>query len=208
MAQFYYVLFAPGDAPGNVPPLRYEGDRLQPPAGSLLTYISDTLGETHTERRAGLNSVKMRQGQHESLHAYVSRWECTLFEAGSQHFSDHVRIILLSAGLRNESKTRLDREEWPAAYADFTALLPGFDGVFSSTAAPVQFTPQHSDGDPMDIGALRSAGTRQRRCFNCDQIGHFRRDCPKAKKGENSVGVSNLGLVAASENEEEFDWGE
>ncbi|KAG6251202.1 hypothetical protein E4U23_000839 [Claviceps purpurea] len=32
-----------------------------------------------------------------------------------------------SAGLRNESKTRLDREEWPAAYADFTALLWGFD---------------------------------------------------------------------------------
>ncbi|KAG6154517.1 hypothetical protein E4U11_006449 [Claviceps purpurea] len=25
------------------------------------------------------------------------------------------------------SKTRLDREEWPAAYADFTALLWGFD---------------------------------------------------------------------------------
>ncbi|KAG6053776.1 hypothetical protein E4U17_004365, partial [Claviceps sp. LM77 group G4] len=37
-----------------------------------------------------LNLVKMRQGQHESLHAYVSRWECTLFEAGLQHFSDHV----------------------------------------------------------------------------------------------------------------------
>ncbi|KAG5912833.1 hypothetical protein E4U61_007856, partial [Claviceps capensis] len=105
----------------------------------FLTYISDTLGETHKERRAGLNLVKMRQGQHESLHAYASRWECTLFEAGSQHFSDHVRIILLSG----RPAQRVQNTTGPRGVASCLRGLygtpsgRGFDGVFSSTAAPV-----------------------------------------------------------------------
>ncbi|KAG6040410.1 hypothetical protein E4U17_001994 [Claviceps sp. LM77 group G4] len=207
-AQFFYVYSRLGAFQTTFLPYVTKTTDYTHQPDAFLTYISDTLGESHKERRAGLNLVKMRQGQHESLTMYVSRWEYTLFEAGSNHFSDHVRIILLSAGLRNEYKTRLDREDWPAAYADFTTLLRGFDGVFSSTAAPLQVEPQQSDGDPMDISVLRAAGARRRRCFNCNEIGHFQRDCPKSKRGENSVGVSSLGLGAASEKEEEFDWGE
>ncbi|KAG6183459.1 hypothetical protein E4U10_006763 [Claviceps purpurea] len=113
-------LFAPRDVPGNVPPLRYEGDRLQPPAGSLF-YVhqrharGDSQGATIlTWSRCGRDSTNPS--------TRTSR-------VGSVLSSKQVRNTFptTSAGLRNESKTRLDREEWPAAYADFTALLWGFD---------------------------------------------------------------------------------
>ncbi|KAG6090792.1 hypothetical protein E4U30_007961 [Claviceps sp. LM220 group G6] len=98
MAQFYYVYSRLGMFQATFLPYLTRATDFNHQPAALLTYISDTLGETHKERRAGLNLVKMRQGQHESLHAYVSRWECTLFEAGSQHFSDRA----------TSSKTRLD----------------------------------------------------------------------------------------------------
>ncbi|KAG6065505.1 hypothetical protein E4U16_003823 [Claviceps sp. LM84 group G4] len=108
MTQFYYVYSRLGTFQATFLPYVTRATDFNHQPAAFLTYISDTLGETHKERRADPNLVQIRQGQHESLHAYVSRWECTLFEAGSQHFSDHVRIILLSAGLRSRSSRVLD----------------------------------------------------------------------------------------------------
>ncbi|KAG5989365.1 hypothetical protein E4U52_005635 [Claviceps spartinae] len=137
-AQFYYVYSRLGAFQTTFLPYVTKTTDFNSQPDAFLTYISDTLGESHKERRAALNLVKMRQGQHESLTMYVSRWEYTLFEAGSNHFSDHVRIILLSAGLCNEYKTRLDREEWPTAYADFTTLLRGLRSVQLNCRAPAR----------------------------------------------------------------------
>ncbi|KAG6094602.1 hypothetical protein E4U31_006192 [Claviceps sp. LM219 group G6] len=72
MAQFYYVYSRLGTFQVTFLPYITRATDFNHQLAAFLTYISDTLGETHKERRAGLNLVKMRQGQHESLHAYVS----------------------------------------------------------------------------------------------------------------------------------------
>ncbi|KAG6018598.1 hypothetical protein E4U40_008053 [Claviceps sp. LM458 group G5] len=112
----------------------------------------------------------MRQGHHESLHAYVSRWECTLFEAGSQHFSDHV----------GRPAQRVQNTTGPRRVA---SCLRGPYG-----------TP---------LGVRRSA--QLPRPYN---LRHNSQMATLWTSGKNSVGVSNLGLGAASEKEEEFDWGD
>ncbi|KPM36851.1 hypothetical protein AK830_g9711 [Neonectria ditissima] len=138
---------------------------------------------------------------------YINRWEYTLFEAGADQWPDECKVLILAAGLKPSVKLRLDREEWPKGFTDFTKLLKGFDGVFGENqhAEPTNNNTLHQVGNAMQIDIVNTGSKLHRRCFNCNGIGHFKRNCPKLQ-GQSNTSLSAITLEPAGE--EDFDWGD
>ncbi|KAG6281693.1 hypothetical protein E4U09_000973 [Claviceps aff. purpurea] len=85
MAQFYHVYSRLGAFQATFLPYVTRAIDFNHQPAAFLTYISDTLGETHKERRAGLNLVKMRQGQHFSFPPRSASSRRTRMEISSQN---------------------------------------------------------------------------------------------------------------------------
>ncbi|KAG6054825.1 hypothetical protein E4U17_003424 [Claviceps sp. LM77 group G4] len=63
MTQFYYVYSRLGTFQATFLPYVTRATDFNHQPAAFLTYISDTLGETHKERRAGMNLVKRNESK-------------------------------------------------------------------------------------------------------------------------------------------------
>ncbi|KAG6062357.1 hypothetical protein E4U32_002509 [Claviceps aff. humidiphila group G2b] len=126
MAQFYYVY-----------------SRLGTFQATFLPYVTRATDFNH-QPAAFFFYVHQRHARGDSQGATILTWSRSGRDSTNPSTRTS-RVVLsskqgcntfptTSAGLRNESKIRLDREEWPAAYADFTALLWGFDAQLNCRA--------------------------------------------------------------------------
>jgi Zinc knuckle./Retrotransposon gag protein. len=139
---------------------------------------------------------------------FINQFEITATEAGIES-NDAEMIRLLQRATDHEIiKAIYGSGEVPDTFADYRAKVIKFGRLFeqwkdqqkgytdyTSRPAPTPARPAHTPreiprdrptttgvtyagrGVPMEIDAVK----KEHRCFNCKELGHFRRECPKPK---------------------------
>jgi len=164
-AQFYYVyLNLDSHVQAMVLPQLSQVDESSYDYNTILDQLQRVYDNPNKVQEAEDKLYALKQGT-DSLHAYMAKFERTLYEAHGQDWPDVNKISTFRNGLNSTLRNRLAQQlNLPSKYSDFVRIIQQLASR-SSSANPQQssFTGHsngHHQGEPMDLNAI---GTTERK---------------------------------------------
>jgi hypothetical protein len=171
-----------------------------PNLDELKRQLINTFQPPKSEFRTRQRFLSVKQGK-KTLHEYIQEVRALVADITDNPVDPHTQVSVFLGGLRHGTvRTQLFR-----AYPDTLeeAIVLSLEEEFSSRQSewngiiPSKFSNHKSKNDgptPMEIGSMEERSTKKPvdlskvRCYNCNNMGHVSRHCPKKKNNNSSNG--------------------
>ena len=233
--ELFYLIYSCLDSkPQGVVAVYYAkgGSNCDSSPWDFLAYLDQCYADTNEQARAAATLRTLRQRDNQTFAAFLPRFEKILAQAGGATWPDSAKITFLDGALNEQLRKSLVAAVLPDEYPGWINRVQGVAGRLEGLDKPRENGGWKSkknkdhDGDTT-MGGMNKLGDKQQRggsgsgrnqpragqdskkCFRCQQPGHFARDCPASAPTPRAAKVKQPARTeqAASETEDDDDSG-